>query len=51
MIAAADLSRLRIAHMIFHDVPNKPRGVETAPILAEVETALDARRAKSYTLA
>lgn len=46
MIAAADLSRLRIAHMIFHDVPNKPRGVETAPILADLETALDARRAK-----
>ena len=45
MITAADLARLTIKRAIFHDVPNKPRGVETAPILADLETTLDARRA------
>jgi hypothetical protein len=46
MIVGADLARLRIVRMIFHDVPNRPRGIETAPILADLETPLDARRAK-----
>lgn len=46
MITAADLARLTIKRAIFHDVPNKPRRVETAPTLADLETTLDARRAK-----
>jgi hypothetical protein len=45
MITAADLARLRIARTIFHDVPSRPRNVEGGPILADLETAIDARRA------
>jgi len=45
MITGTDLARLRISHTIFHDVPSRPRRAEGAPILADLETAIDVRRA------
>jgi len=45
MITGTDLARLRIVRTIFHDVPSRPRNAEGGPILADLETAIDSRRA------
>ena len=42
MITAADLARLKIKRTIFHDVPNRPKILETKVILADLETKVDA---------
>src|SRR5690348_16122216 len=45
MITGPDLARLKIIRTIFHDVPNRPKRVETKPILADLETTIDANKA------
>jgi hypothetical protein len=49
MITGADLAGLKIVRTIFHDVPNRPRNFEGKPMLADLETRVDARR--EYILA
>src|ERR1700758_3467183 len=44
MITGADLAKLKIQRTIFHDVPNKPKKTTLAPILADLETQVDAKR-------
>lgn len=44
MITGADLAKLKIQRTIFHDVPNRPKGTSSAPILADLETQVDAKR-------
>src|SRR5216683_1992055 len=46
MITSADLARLKIKRTIFHDVPNRPKGVETTPVLADLETKIDGSKGK-----
>lgn len=46
MITAADLARLKIKRAVFHDVPNRPKVIETKPVLADLETKIDGSRAK-----
>ena len=46
MITSADLARLKIKRAIFHDVPNRPRGIETKPMLADLETNVSGGKAK-----
>lgn len=46
MIANADLAQLRVQRIIFHDVPNRPKGSAVTPILSDLETQVDARRAE-----
>jgi 37-kD nucleoid-associated bacterial protein len=46
MITAADLARLKIKRTIFHDVPNRPKILETKVILADLETKIDVGKAK-----
>jgi hypothetical protein len=46
MITAADLARLKINRIIFHDVPNRPKILETKVILADLETKIDIGKAK-----
>lgn len=45
MITSAELARLSIRRIIFHDVPNRPKKVTESPILADLETKIDAKRA------
>lgn len=44
MITSADLAKIKINKTIFHDVPKRPKGETTAPVLADLETQVDARR-------
>ncbi len=44
MITNADLAKIKIHKTIFHDVPKRPRGETTAPVLADLETQVDAKR-------
>ena len=44
MITGPDLARLKIERTIFHDVPNRPRNFEGKPTMADLETAVDAKR-------
>jgi hypothetical protein len=44
MIKPSDLTALTVRHIIFHDVPNNPKGGNANPILTDTETATDARR-------
>ncbi len=46
MITAADLARLKIKRTVFHDVPNRPKVIETAPVLADLETKIEGGKAK-----
>lgn len=46
MITADDLAKLKIQRTIFHDVPNRPKGTTGNPVLADLETQVDARRAE-----
>jgi hypothetical protein len=46
MLTAADLARLRIRRTVFHDVPNRPKAIETQPVLADLETNIDGGKAK-----
>lgn len=46
MVIAADLARLKIHRAIFHDVPQRPKNVELKVILADLETKIDASKAK-----
>ncbi len=45
MITQSDLARLKIRHIIFHDVPNNLKGGKSAPTLADAETEIDPSRA------
>jgi 37-kD nucleoid-associated bacterial protein len=45
MITAADLAKLKIQRTIFHDVPKRPKGTDSKPVLADLETQVDANRA------
>lgn len=45
MITADDLAKLKIRHIIFHDVPINPKGGTRAPTLADAETEIDSSRA------
>jgi len=44
MITNADLAKLRIQRTIFDDVPNRPKGSTKEPVLADLETQVDAKR-------
>jgi hypothetical protein len=45
LITSQELATLVVKHVVFHDVPNLIKtGGDATPILAEVETALDAER-------
>lgn len=44
MITSADLAKIKINKTIFHDVPKRPKGETTAPVLADLETQVDAKR-------
>src|SRR5260370_432919 len=44
MMTNADLAKIKIHKTIFHDVPKRPRGETTAPVLADLETKVDAKR-------
>lgn len=44
MVSEQDWAALIIRHVIFHDVPNSPRGTVREPILADAVTEIDARR-------
>jgi len=46
MLTAADLARLKIKRAVFHDVPDRPKAVETKPVLADLETKIDAGKAR-----
>lgn len=46
MITSANLAKLKIQRTIFHDVPNRPKGTELKPVLADLETQVDAKRAE-----
>ncbi len=46
MITAAVLAKLKIQRTIFHDVPNRPKGTDSKPVLADLETQVDAKRAE-----
>jgi hypothetical protein len=46
MLTAADFARLKITRTVFHDVPNRPKTVETKPILADLETKIEGGKAK-----
>ena len=46
MITSANLAKLKIQRTIFHDVPNRPRGTDFKPVLADLETQVDAKRAE-----
>ncbi|MEK7538471.1 MAG: nucleoid-associated protein [Patescibacteria group bacterium] len=45
MITSDDLARLKIRHIIFHDVPNNSKGGTNIPTLADAETEIDSSRA------
>ncbi len=45
MITADDLAKLKIRHIIFHDVPINPKGGTRTPTLADAETEIDSSRA------
>lgn len=45
MITSNDLAKLKIRHIIFHDVPNNSKGGTNAPTLADAETEIDQSRA------
>ena len=44
LIKSDDLATLHIHRLIFHDVPKRVHGLETAPVLSEIEATLDADR-------
>lgn len=44
MIKPDDLATLHIHRLIFHDVPKRVHGLETTPVLSEIEATLDADR-------
>ena len=44
MIKPDDLATLHIHRLIFHDVPKRVHGLETAPVLSEIEATLDEDR-------
>lgn len=46
MVTALDFSRLRIKRTIFHDVPNRPKSIETKLVLADLETKIDGTKGK-----
>jgi len=46
MISNSDLAKLRVQRIIFHDVPNRPKGAATKPTLSDLETQIDAKRAE-----
>src|SRR5229473_7537601 len=46
MITAADLARLKIKRTVFHDVPNRPKVIETTPVLADLETKIEGGKTK-----
>lgn len=46
MITSANLAQLKIRRIIFHDVPNRPKKVVEAPVLADLETKIDAKRSE-----
>jgi len=41
MISSEDLAKLKIRHIIFHDIPKHPKGSTNTPILADVETEIN----------
>jgi hypothetical protein len=44
MIRPSDLASLTVRQIIFHDVPNNPRGGNGQPTLTDTETTTDAKR-------
>jgi hypothetical protein len=46
MITSADLAKLQINRTIFHDVPNRPREATSRPVLMDLETQVDPKRAE-----
>jgi hypothetical protein len=44
LIKSDDLATLHIHRLIFHDVPKRVRGLESAPVLSEIEATLDEDR-------
>ncbi len=46
MLTAADLAQVRIKRTVFHDVPNRPKAIETKPVLADLETKIEGGKAK-----
>jgi hypothetical protein len=44
MIQSSDLATLAVRHIIFHDVPNNPKGGNAKPTLTNTETTTDAPR-------
>lgn len=46
MITSQDLAKLRIQRTIFHDIPNRPRGTDGKPVLADLETQVDEQQAE-----
>jgi hypothetical protein len=46
MLTGDDLAKLKIKRAIFHDVPNRPKIIETKVVLADLETKIDASKAK-----
>ena len=46
MITSAELARLRIVRAIFHDVPERPKNIETKVTLADLETTLNPKKSQ-----
>src|ERR1035438_768405 len=46
MLTGDDLAKLKIKRTIFHDVPNRPKMLETKVVLADLETKVDGGKAK-----
>ncbi len=44
LIKSDHLATLHIHRLIFHDVPKRVRGLETTPVLSEIEATLDEDR-------
>lgn len=44
MVTSDDLAKLKIRHVIFHDIPKHIKGATGAPVLADVETEITADR-------
>jgi hypothetical protein len=46
MFESTQLAKLKVERVIFHDVPNRPKGAAMLPVLSDLETQVDAKRAE-----
>jgi len=44
LVTSDDLAKLKIRHIIFHDIPKHTKGTEGTPVLADLETEINADR-------